>query len=107
MLHYLTFIVQSGLWGFDIFLWRVDAEAVFASPLLWIWVHCFCWDLKTKAAKPEWTNAAHLTLGGLFAPVRQPKYLPVIVDDTPGFNALNGFDGEAGLCHTGVMELQN
>jgi len=48
-----------------------------------------------------------LTLGGLFAPVRQPKYLPVIVDDTPGFNALNGFDGEAGLCSTGVMELQN
>lgn len=50
---------------------------------------------------------SRLTLGGLFAPVRQPKYLPVIVDDTPGFNALNGFDGEAGLCSTRVMELQN
>lgn len=40
-------------------------------------------------------------MGGLFAPVGQPKYLPVIVDDAPGFNALNGFDGEAGLCSTG------
>lgn len=52
----------------------------------------------TNVAKLEWTNAGHLTLGGLFAPVRQPKYLPVIVDDTLGFIALNGFDGEAGLC---------
>jgi len=48
-----------------------------------------------------------LTLDGLFAPVRQTKYLPVIVDDTPGFNATNGFDGEVGLCSTWVMELQN
>lgn len=55
-------------------------------------------DPNTNVAKPEWTDAGHLTLGGLFAPVRQPKYLPVIVDDTPGFIALNGFDGEAGLC---------
>lgn len=58
----------------------------------------YCSHGNTNVAKLEWTNAGHLTLGGLFAPVRQPKYLPVIVDDTLGFIALNGFDGEAGLC---------
>lgn len=50
-----------------------------------------------------------MTLAGLFPPARQPKYLPVIVDDTPGFNALNGFDGEAGLCRDhsdGIAKLR-
>lgn len=69
-----------------------------SSAPLWICVHRYRSHLNTNVAKLEWTNAGHLTLGGLFAPVRQPKYLPVIVDDTPGFIALNGFDGEAGLC---------
>lgn len=37
----------------------------------------------------------HLTLNGLFALVKQAKYLPAMVDDTLELNTLNGFDGEA------------
>lgn len=72
-------------------------------------VHSSCSNLKTNVAKLEWTERSYLTLAGLFAPVRQPKYLPVIVDDTPGFSGLNGFDGEARLCskhRDGIAKLR-
>lgn len=97
MLHYLP---GHGVAARRRHLPRCDAQLVqkWSSAPLWICVHRYRSHLNTNVAKLEWTNAGHLTLGGLFAPVRQPKYLPVIVDDTPGFIALNGFDGEAGLC---------